>query len=252
MTQSLVLVTGGSRGLGRSAAECLAARGHDVIVTYLRNRAEAEATVAAVTAAGRKGAALQLDTGAVAGFADFAARLRATLRDTFGRDDFDALINNAGHGVAKPFAETTEADLDGLVNVHFKGVYFLTQALLPLIKDGGAILNVSSGLARFCMPGFSAYGPLKAAVDSLTRYMAAELGPRRIRVNSIAPGAIETDFGGGVVRDDRAINARIAQATALGRVGRPEDIGGAMAMLLSPESGWINGQRVEVAGGTHL
>lgn len=252
MTQSLVLVTGGSRGLGRSAAEHLAAHGHDVIVTYLRNRAEAEATVAAVAAAGRKGAALQLDTAAVAGFADFAARLKATLRDTFGRESFDALVNNAGHGVAKPFAETTEADLDGLVNVHFKGVYFLTQALLPLIEDGGAILNVSSGLARFCMPGFSAYGPLKAAVDSLTRYMAAELGPRRIRVNSIAPGAIETDFGGGVVRDDRAINAHIAQATALGRVGRPEDIGGAVAMLLSPESGWINGQRIEVAGGIHL
>lgn len=252
MANSLVLITGGSRGLGRSAASFLAARGHDVIVTYLRNRADAEAAVAEIAATGRKAAALQLDTSAVSGFADFAARLKATLGETFGRGDFDALINNAGYGVAKPFAETTEADLDGLVNVHFKGVYFLTQALLPLIRDGGSILNVSSGLARFCMPGFSAYGPLKAAVDSLTRYMAFEFGPRRIRVNAIAPGAIETDFGGGVVRDDQGVNAHIAAATALGRVGLPEDIGGAMALLLSPESGWINGQRIEVAGGIHL
>lgn len=252
MTQSLVLITGGSRGLGRSAALSLAAHGHDVIVTYLRNRAAAEAVVAEIAAVGRTAAALQLDTGHVAGFADFAARLKSTLGESFGRETFDALVNNAGHGVAKPFAETTEADLDGLVNVHFKGVYCLTQTLLPLIADGGAILNVSSGLARFCMPGFSAYGPLKAAVDSLTRYLAFELGPRRIRVNSIAPGAIATDFGGGAVRDDAGMNARIAAATALGRVGLPEDIGGAVALLLSPESGWINGQRVEASGGVHL
>lgn len=249
---SLVLITGGSRGLGRSAASFLAERGHDVIVTYHSNRAEAEAAVGEIAAHGRTGAALQLDTRVVAGFPDFVARLRKILAETFGRERIDALVNNAGYGLHKPFAETTEAEFDGLVAVHLKGVFFLTQALLPVIADGGSVLNVSSGLSRFSLPGMSAYGSMKGAVDTLTRYLALELGPRRIRVNAIAPGAIATDFGGGLVRDNAAVNAQIAGETALGRVGLPEDIGGAMAMLLAPESGWINGQRVEVSGGIHL
>lgn len=252
IANSLVLITGGSRGLGRSAALTLADHGHDVIVTYLRNADEAKAVVAEIAAKGRKAAALQLDTGNVAGFAEFVAALQPVLAREFGRDSFDALVNNAGIGIHKSFVETDEESFDTLMNIHFKGVFFLTQKLLPLIADGGRILNVSSGLARFSLPGMAAYASMKGAIEVLTRYLAAELGPRRISVNAIAPGAIETDFGGGRVRDDAATNAQIAGNTALGRVGLPEDIGGAMAMLLSPDSRWINGQRIEVSGGIFL
>ncbi len=249
---SLVLITGGSRGLGRSAALTLADHGHDVILTYLRNADEAKAVVAEIAAKGRKAAALQLDTGDVSGFPDFVATLKRALKGEWGRETFNALVNNAGIGIHKSFAETDEASFDTLMNIHFKGVFFLTQKLLPLIADGGRILNVSSGLARFSLPGMAAYGAMKGAIEVLTRYLALELGPRRISVNVIAPGAIETDFGGGRVRDDAATNAQIAGHTALGRVGVPEDVGGAMAMLLSPESRWINGQRIEVSGGIYL
>ena len=249
---SLVLITGGSRGLGRSAALTLADHGHDVIVTYHRNVDEAKAVVSEIAAKGRKAAALQLDTGDVSSFPDFVTTLRRALDGEWGRDSFDALVNNAGVGIHKSFAETDEASFDMLMNIHFKGVFFLTQKLLPLIADGGRILNVSSGLARFSLPGMAAYGSMKGAIEVLTRYLAAELGPRRISVNVIAPGAIETDFGGGRVRDDAATNAQIAGNTALGRVGVPDDIGGAMAMLLAPESRWINGQRIEVSGGIYL
>ncbi len=249
---SLVLITGGSRGLGRSAALTLADHGHDVILTYVRNADEAKAAVAEIVAKGRKAAALQLDTGNVAGFPGFVETLKRTLKAEWERDSFDALVNNAGIGIHKSFAETDEASFDTLMNIHFKGVFFLTQKLLPLIADGGRILNVSSGLARFSLPGMAAYASMKGAIEVLTRYLAAELGPRRISVNVIAPGAIETDFGGGRVRDDAATNAAIAGNTALGRVGVPDDIGGAMAMLLAPESRWINGQRIEVSGGIYL
>ena len=249
---SLVLITGGSRGLGRSAALTLADHGHDVIVTSHRNVDEAKAVVSEIAAKGRKAAALQLDTGDVSSFPDFVTTLRRALDGEWGRDSFDALVNNAGVGIHKSFAETDEASFDMLMNIHFKGVFFLTQKLLPLIADGGRILNVSSGLARFSLPGMAAYGSMKGAIEVLTRYLAAELGPRRISVNVIAPGAIETDFGGGRVRDDAATNAQIAGNTALGRVGVPDDIGGAMAMLLAPESRWINGQRIEVSGGIYL
>jgi NAD(P)-dependent dehydrogenase (short-subunit alcohol dehydrogenase family) len=249
---SLVLITGGSRGLGRSAALTLADHGHDVIITYLRNVDEATAVVSEIAAKGRKAAALQLDTGNISTFPDFVQTLARALKGEWGRDSFDALVNNAGVGIHKSFAETDEASFDTLMNIHFKGVFFLTQKLLPLIADGGRILNVSSGLARFSLPGMAAYASMKGAIEVLTRYLAAELGPRRISVNVIAPGAIETDFGGGRVRDDAATNAQIAGNTALGRVGVPEDIGGAMAMLLAPESRWINGQRIEVSGGIYL
>ncbi len=245
----IALITGASRGLGRSMALALAARGVDVIGTYHSNRAEADATAAAVAGLGRKSAMLQLDAGDVASFKRFAAEVHTLLQEKFGRPNFDHLVNNAGMSVHAAFAETTEGQFDSLLNVHFKGVFFLTQALLPLLTDGGRILNVSSGLARFSLPGFSAYAAMKGAVEVLTRYLARELGPRGIAVNAVAPGAIETDFGGGRVRDDRQLNDFVASVTALGRAGVPEDIGPAVAALLADETRWITGQRIEISGG---
>jgi NAD(P)-dependent dehydrogenase (short-subunit alcohol dehydrogenase family) len=248
----IALVTGGSRGLGRDMAEQIAARGSDVIVTYRTQRGEADAVVARIEASGRRGAALQLDAGDVKSFDGFAAQLRDALAKRFERDSFDFLVNNAGVGVNAPIATMTEAQFDELLNVHFKGVFFLTQKLLPLLTDGGRIVNVSSGLARFAMPGYAAYAAMKGGVEVLSRYLAKELGPRGIAVNVVAPGAIETDFGGGIVRDNANVNAMIAGMTALGRVGKPDDVGGVVALLLAPESRWINGQRIEVSGGIHL
>jgi NAD(P)-dependent dehydrogenase (short-subunit alcohol dehydrogenase family) len=247
----LALVTGGSRGLGRAAVMGLAERGVDVILTYVSHASEAEVVVKAVQALGRKAAALRLDVGDSGSFSHFASELQAVLTH-FDRTTFDYLLNNAGHGVHAPFADTSPEQFDKLVNVHLKGVYFLTQTLLPLIADGGSILNVASGLTRFSLPGYSAYASVKGAVEVLTRYQALELGKRRIRVNTLAPGAIETDFGGGAVRDDAALNGMIAKQTALGRVGRPDDVGPAVAALLSDDMNWVNGQRVEVSGGVLL
>ena len=205
--------------------------------------------MAQIEGMGRRAVALALDVGDTRGFADFAAQLRRLLAQHWQRERFDFLVNNAGIGVHAELAETTEAQFDQLVNVHFKGVFFLTQALLPLMADGGRIVNVSSGLTRFALPGYAAYAAMKGAVEVLTRYMAKELGPRGIAVNTIAPGAIETDFGGGRVRDDAQLNGFIASQTALGRVGLPDDIGGAIASLLSPGSRWVNAQRIEASGG---
>lgn len=248
----IALITGGSRGLGKSMALNLAEHGTDVVLTYRSNQAEAEAVVAAIKQQGRRAIALPLDVGKTSSFATFAEQLRAALKQHWQRDNFDYLVNNAGIGVHASFVETTEAQFDELVNVHLKGAFFLTQTLLPLIADGGRILNVSSGLARFALPGYSAYAAMKGGIEVLTRYLAKELGPRHIAVNTLAPGAIETDFGGGVVRDNKDVNAFVASQTALGRVGLPDDIGGAVAMLLSKESGWINGQRVEASGGMFI
>jgi len=248
----IALITGGSRGLGRSMALHLARQGTGVVLTYRSNRAEADAVVAEITRLGGRAASLQLDTSVVAGFDDFVARLRETLTKTWDRDRFDFLVNNAGVGAHARFAETTEAQFDELMNVHFKGVFFLTQKLLALIADGGRIVNVSSGLARFSLPGYAAYASMKGAIEVLTRYLAKELGERKIAVNVLAPGAIETDFGGGQVRDNAEINRYVAANTALGRAGLPDDIGGAVAMLLSPDSGWITGQRIEASGGMFL
>jgi NAD(P)-dependent dehydrogenase (short-subunit alcohol dehydrogenase family) len=248
----IALITGGSRGLGRNAALALAAQGTDVILTYRSQRAEAETVVAQIRALGQRAAALELDTGNSQGFADFVHRLRTLLAEQWQRERFDYLLNNAGIGVHQPFAETTEAQFDQLMNIHLKGVFFLTQKLLPLIQDGGRILNVSTGLARFALPGYAAYAAMKGGVEVLTRYLAKELGPRGIAVNVIAPGAIETDFGGGTVRDNAQVNAYIASQTALGRVGQPDDIGGAIAALFAPGSGWINAQRIEASGGMFL
>ncbi len=248
----IALITGGSRGLGRNAALKVAAKGTDVILTYRAQRAEAEAVVAEIKQLGRRAAALQLDTGNVKGFDAFVQQFRTELSRTFGADRFQFLVNNAGMGLHASFAETTEEQLDAVVNVHFKGVFFLTQKLRPLLADGGRIINLSSGLARFSLPGASVYASMKGAIEVLTRYLAKELGPRGIRVNTLAPGAIETDFGGGRVRDNPELNKQIASQTALGRVGLPDDIGDAIAMLLAPETGWITGQRIEASGGMFL
>lgn len=249
---TIALITGGSRGLGRSAALHLAKQGVGIVLTYQSNAKAAEEAVSEIAAEGGTAIALPLDTGKVASFAAFAEKLQQALQEKWGRTTFDYLVNNAGHGVHKPFAETTEEDFDGLVNVHLKGVFFLTQSLLPLIKDGGKILNVSTGLARFALPGYSAYATMKGGIEVLTRYLARELGPRGIAVNAIAPGAIETDFGGGVVRDMPEVNKMVANSTAMGRVGRPDDIGGAVAAILSGGTGWITGQRIEVSGGQNI
>ncbi|MBC8998002.1 SDR family oxidoreductase [Pseudomonas sp. N40(2020)] len=251
MNRKIALITGASRGLGKNAALHLAALGIDIIGTYNSRADEAQALVSEIKALGAKAVMLQLDVGRSEGFADFAARVEQALQH-FDRPRFDFLINNAGVGLHVSFAETTVEQFDLLMNVHFKGPFFLTQQLLPLINDGGRIINVSSGLARFTIPGASAYAAMKGAIEVMTRYQAKELGSRQITVNTLAPGAIETDFGGGTVRDNPAVNAMVASNTALGRAGQPDDIGGALALLLSPGAQWINGQRVEASGGMFL
>ncbi len=248
----IALVTGGSRGLGKNAALKIAEKGIDVIVTYQSKKEEAEKTVEEIKLLGVNAAALQLDVSDSNSFDSFITEVTNTLKSTFNADQFDFLINNAGIGINAPFAETTGDQFDSLVNIHFKGPFFLTQKALSIINNGGAIINISSGLARFCLPGYSAYGALKAAMETLTRYQAKELGAKGIRSNIIAPGAIETDFGGGVVRDNEQMNAGIASQTALGRVGLPDDIGGVVAFLCTEEARWINAQRIEISGGMFL
>jgi NAD(P)-dependent dehydrogenase (short-subunit alcohol dehydrogenase family) len=245
----IALITGGSRGLGKSMALSLASHGVGSIITFRNEEAEAAKVVAAVAERGARAVALRLDVAESASFGAFANEVRGALGRVWQREQFDYLVNNAGHGAHAAFAETTEAQFDALVKVHLKAPFFLTQTLLPLIADGGRVLNVSSGLARFAYPGYAAYATMKGGVEVLTRYQAKELGARKISVNVLAPGAIETDFGGGAVRDNQQLNAMIASQTALGRVGLPDDIGGAVAALLSPEAHWITGQRIEASGG---
>ncbi len=252
MDKKIALITGGNRGLGKNAALKLASKGFDVILTFRSHKAEADAVAAEIRNAGGKAAALPLDTSQVATFAAFAGQVKSELQKNWQRNTFDCLVNNAGIGINAPFAETTEAQFDLLMNIHLKGVFFLTQSLLPLMPDGGRILNVSSGLTRFSIPGFAAYASMKGAVEVLTRYLAKELGKRGIAVNVIAPGAIATDFGGGAVRDNKELNAFIASQTALGRAGEPDDIGGVIASLLSEECRWINAQRIEASGGMFI
>jgi NAD(P)-dependent dehydrogenase (short-subunit alcohol dehydrogenase family) len=248
----IALITGGSRGLGRNTALALAAQGTDVLLTWQNSAADAASAVAEIQALGRKAVALQLDVGDSRSFGDFTAHVRRSLAETWGRERFDFLVNNAGIGVHAAFADTTEAQFDQLVAIHLKGPFFLTQALLPLLADGGRIVNISSGLARFSLPGYAAYAAIKGGIEVLTRYQAKELGARGIRVNVVAPGAIATDFGGGAVRDNAQVNAMVASVTALGRAGEPDDIGPVIASLLAPGTGWINGQRVEASGGMFL
>lgn len=249
MNQKIGLVTGGSRGLGKNAALSMAAKGIDVIITYHTQKEAADSVVAEITAMDRKAIALQLDSGNVSTFATFANQIKETLQKQWQRDTFDYLINNAGHGDYALIEQTTEAQFDGLINVHFKGVYFLTQSLLKTIADGGRIVNFSSGLTRMSFPGYAAYAAAKGAVEVLSVYMAKELGSRGIVVNTVAPGAIETDFGGGAVRDNPDINKIFAEMTALGRVGVPDDIGPMIASLISEDNRWVNAQRIEVSGG---
>ncbi len=248
----IALVTGGSRGLGKNMAISLAKKGFNVALTYNSNKEEADKVVAEITALGQKATALQLDTGNVKSFDGFFTQLAAQLKDVTGQSTFDFLINNAGTALYNAFTETTEEQFDTALNIHYKGVFFLTQKALPLMNDGGRIINISSGLARFSFPGSSAYGSMKGAVEVLTRYLAKELGPRSIAANIVAPGAIATDFGGGRVRDNKELSDHLSSITALGRVGVPDDIGGVVAFLCTEEARWINGQRIEVAGGISL
>lgn len=252
MTSKIALITGGSRGLGRNMALHLARHGIDSVLTYHSGEDGARQTAAEIEAMGRRAAVLQLDTSATGGFEAFRTRLLQALDDVWQRQSFDFLINNAGTGVYKTFAETSEEEFDQLMSIHLKGVFFLTQVLEPHIADGGRIINLSSGLTRFSLPGFAAYAAMKGAVEVLTRYLAKELGPRGIAVNTLAPGAIETDFGGGMVRDNPELNSFVALQTAMGRAGLPDDIGGAVASLLAGETGWMTAQRIEVSGGQNL
>jgi len=253
MSQSkIALVTGGSRGLGKNMAIAIAKKGLDVVITYNSQKGEADAVVAEIEALGQKAVALQLNVAEAATFDNFFTEVSIALTNTFGTDKIDYLVNNAGIGIYANFADTTEADFDTLVNIQFKGPFFLSQKALPLLADGGGIINISTGLARFATPGYSAYASMKGGMEVLTRYQARELGARGIRVNIVAPGAIETDFGGGMVRDNEHVNAHIASQTALGRVGLPDDIGGVVAFLCTDDARWITAQRIEASGGMFL
>lgn len=248
----IALITGGSRGLGKNAALHLAREGVGIILTYVGNRAAAEATVSDIESLGGVAVALQLDLADSTSFPAFAEKVRDQLVRQWQASHFHYLVNNGGMGMHATIADTSAAVFDELFKVHLKGPFFLTQALLPLLADGGRIINISSGLARFSLPGYAAYAAMKGGVEVMTRYMAKEFGARGIAVNTVAPGAIETDFGGGRVRDNAELNSFVASQTALGRAGLPDDIGAAIASLLRPDNGWINAQRVEVSGGMFI
>jgi len=248
----IALITGGSRGLGKNMALAIAKKGIDVILTYNSNKEAADDVVGEIESLGQKAVAFQLNTSDTKSFDNFIKQSTSWLQEQTGSPNFDFLINNAGTALYALASETTEEQLDAIFNIHYKGVFFLTQKALPFINDGGSIINISSGLSRLSIPGSSVYGSMKGAVEVLTRYLAKELGPRKFCVNVIAPGAIETDFGGGRTRDNKEINYRIASLTALGRVGLPDDIGGVVAFLCTEDAGWINGQRIEVSGGQAL
>lgn len=252
MSSKIAIVTGGSRGLGKNMALSLAGKGISVILTYHSKKAEADEVVRLIESGGQKACAFQLDVSDSKSFSAFAKQVESVLKEKWHRDSFDFLVNNAGTGVHSPFAETTEEQFDQMMNIHLKSVYFLTQKLLPMMADNGRIINISSGLTRFALPGYSAYAAMKGAVETLTKYLAKELGVRGIAVNVVAPGAIETDFGGGMVRDNQQINSFIAGQTALGRVGLPDDIGGVIASLLSEDNRWVNAQRIEASGGMFI
>jgi len=252
MPNKIALVTGGSRGLGKNMALSLAQKGNNVIITYQSQKEEAEKVIEEIQQLGQQAVALQLDVANSKTFDSFIESLKSALSETFKADKIDFLINNAGIGTHASFAETTEEQLDTLYSIHFKGAFLLTQKALSILANGGGIINISTGLARFSFPGYAAYASMKGAIETLTKYQAKELGQRGIRVNVVAPGAIETDFGGGTVRDNAQVNAHIASQTALGRVGLPDDIGGVIAFLCSEEARWVNAQRIEISGGMML
>ncbi|MBS7256587.1 SDR family oxidoreductase [Flavobacterium branchiicola] len=248
----IALVTGGSRGLGKNMAIAIAKKGIDVIITYNSKKEEADMVVKEIESLGQRAASLQLNVAKSDTFDAFLGEVKATLKNIFNTDKFDFLVNNAGIGIHKPFIETTETDFDELSNIQFKGPFFLTQKSLNVMNDGGGIVNISTGLARFSFPGYAAYASMKGAMETLTKYQAKELGARKIKVNIVAPGAIETDFGHGAVRDNEQLNQHIASLTALGRVGLPDDIGGVVAFLCTEDARWVNAQRIEVSGGMML
>ncbi|WP_330961146.1 SDR family NAD(P)-dependent oxidoreductase [Photobacterium sp. 53610] len=252
MAQRIAIITGGSRGLGKNTALAMARKGIDIIVTYRNKESEAASVVSEIQALGRNAVALQLDVERSQDFPAFAEQVKGTLNQHWQRDSFDILVNNAGIGIHASLMETTEAQFDQLFNIHLKGVFFLTQALVPLLEDDSRVVNISTGLTRFCISGYGAYSAMKGAIEVYTRYLAKELGSRGIRVNVVAPGAIETDFGGGTVRDVSEVNDYLAAQTALGRVGLPDDIGGMIAMLVEEENGWVTAQRIEASGGMFL
>jgi NAD(P)-dependent dehydrogenase (short-subunit alcohol dehydrogenase family) len=248
----IVLVTGGSRGLGKEMALNLAKKGLDIVLTYNSKKEEAEEVVSEIEKLGQKAVALQLNVADVDTFDLFFEKVKTALKSTFDTDKFDFLINNAGVGLHENFSTTTTTQFDDLVNIQFKGPFFLTQKALEVMNDEGGIVNISSGLTRFSFPGYSTYASMKGAMETLTKYQAKELGSRKIRVNIVAPGAIETDFGGGAVRDNEQLNQLVASLTALGRAGLPDDIGSVVAFLCTDDAKWINGQRIEVSGGMNL
>jgi NAD(P)-dependent dehydrogenase (short-subunit alcohol dehydrogenase family) len=251
-TSKVALVTGGSRGLGKNMVMQLAKKGFDIIFTYNSSASEAAKVVDEIVAMGKKAKAIQLNVADSKSFDSFVASVKSSLTKDFATENILALVNNAGIGTYTSIAETSEEVFDSMVNIHLKAPYFITQKLLPVMSDGGSIVNVSSGLARFSYPNYAPYAIMKAGVESLTRYQAQELGSRKIRVNTIAPGAIATDFGGGAVRDNKDLNAMIANSTALGRVGLPDDIGSVVAFLCSDDAKWVNAQRIEISGGVHI
>jgi NAD(P)-dependent dehydrogenase (short-subunit alcohol dehydrogenase family) len=255
MTDSInkiALVTGGSRGLGKDICLQLAHKGFDIILTFNSKAIEAEAVATEIKALGKKAKAIQLDVSVTKNFDAFITTVKSSLSSDFASEHIDALVNNAGIGTHTTIADTSEDVFDSMVNIHLKAPYFITQKLLPIINDGASIVNISSGLARFSYNNYAPYAIMKAAIESLTRYQAQEFGVRKIRVNTVAPGAIATDFGGGAVRDNADVNKMIAGMTALGRVGLPDDIGSVVAFLCSPDAKWVNAQRIEVSGGIHI
>jgi NAD(P)-dependent dehydrogenase (short-subunit alcohol dehydrogenase family) len=251
MTQKIAIITGGSRGIGKAIALRLAKSGVHSIITYKSSQAEAGDVVKQIEALGARAVAVQLDVATRDSYMNFATVTKAAL-EQLGATKFDFLVNNAGIGLSQPFAETTEAQFDEMTNIHFKSVFFLSQTLLPLINDGGQIVNISTGTTRFVLPGYSIYAALKTGVEGLTRYMAKELGPRKIRVNVVAPGATETDFRGGFIRNNPQFKKNMEANIALGRVGQADDIAGVVNALLSDDCYWVNGQRIEASGGQVL
>ena len=252
MNTKIALVTGGTRGLGKNMALALADKGIDVVLTYHTNKVEAEKTVGEILEKGRKAAALFFDVSDIKSFDSFIGQLKLSLQSIWSTDRFDFLINNAGTGMTLPISQVTEEDFDNLLNIHFKGVYFLTQKSIPLLNDGGGVVNISSGTTRFCVPGYSVYSSMKGAVEIFTRCVAKELGVRGIRANVVAPGPIETDFNNGAIRSNPQMKNHLSSITALGRVGDANDIGSVVAFLCTEDAKWVNGQRIEVAGGINL
>ncbi|AYD47735.1 MAG TPA: SDR family oxidoreductase [Arachidicoccus soli] len=248
----VALVTGGSRGLGKDMSIQLAKKGFDVILTYQNNKEAAEEVVSEIQSLGKKAIALQIDVAQSNSFESFANTVKEALINNFDTPQLHSLVNNAGIGAYAPFESTTEEEFENMINIHLKAPYFLTQKMLPIISDGGSIVNISTGLVRFTFNNYSAYAIAKAGVESLSRYQALELSSRKIRVNTVAPGAIATDFGGGAFRDNKKVNDMIANSTALGRVGLPDDIGSVVAFLCSEDAKWINAQKIEVAGGIYI